>query len=73
MEDMRDINMELPVCPICEAELEYTEFVYDDCDGDVVWFKSHGYCPRCGKEYRWYDKYNFAGITLPECVGEREV
>ena len=70
---MNDMNMELPICPACEGDLEYADFVLDDCDGDVVWFESRGHCPKCGKEYRWYDKYNFAGITEPKCTGEREV
>ena len=70
---MKDMNMELPICPVCDTDLEYTNFVLDDCNGDEVWFKSHGHCPECGREYHWHDKYNFAGITLPECVGEREV
>lgn len=69
---MNDMNMELPICPACEEDLEYTDFVLDDYNGDEVWFESHGHCPKCGREYRWYDKYNFAGITEPECVGGRE-
>lgn len=73
MSDMKDMNMELPICPVCNGDLEYIEFGFDDYDGDVAWFKSYGYCMECGKEYRWYEKYNFAGITLPECIGEREV
>ena len=68
---MEDMNM-MPMCSVCETEIEYTEFVFDDCDGDAVWFKSLGHCPKCGREYRWYDKYNFAGVTEPECVGGRE-
>ena len=68
---MEDTNMEIPMCSICDTELEYNEFVFDDYDGDVVWFKSHGYCPKCGRDYRWYDKYNFAGVTKPEWVEEK--
>lgn len=69
---MEDMDMNMPMCSVCETEIEYTEFTYDDCDGDVVYFKSRGRCPKCGREYRWYDKYNFAGVTEPKCVGGRE-
>ena len=69
---MAEMNMSLPICSICETDLEYTEFIYEDCDGDSVYFKSRGYCPECGREYRWYDKYDFAGVIELECDGERE-
>ena len=65
---MQDIAM----CPICETEIEYTDFVFDDCDGDTAYFKSHGRCPECGREYRWYERYEFADVIELECVGERE-
>lgn len=65
---MQDIAM----CPICETEIDYTNFWFDDCDGDTAYFKSYGYCPECGREYRWYDRYSFAGIVELECVGGRE-
>jgi hypothetical protein len=70
---MNDMNMELPICPACEGDLEYTDFVLDDCDGDVVWFNCHGHCVECGKEYHWFERYCFSGITAIECTGEREV
>ena len=44
---MEDMNM-IPMCSVCDTELEYTEFVFDGCDGDTVWYESHGYCPECG-------------------------
>ena len=65
------MNM-IPMCSVCDTELEYTEFVFDGCDGDTVWYESHGCCPECGREYRWYDKYNFVGVTEPECVGKKD-
>ena len=65
---MQDIAM----CPICETEIEYTEFVLDDCDGEIVYFKSHGCCPECGREYRWYERYYFGTITDLNCISERE-
>ena len=63
---------DMPMCPVCETEIEYDDFMFDDCDGDAVYFKSRGHCPKCGREYRWYDSYHFAGVTEPECVGERD-
>lgn len=66
-------DMKMPMCSICEVDLEYDEFMFEDCDGDTVWFKSRGYCPECGKEYRWYDRYTFSGICDLKCVSEPDI
>ena len=63
---------DIPMCPICETEIDYTRFCFDDCDGDTAYFKSHGRCPECGREYRWYEKYYFGTITDLSCISERE-
>lgn len=69
---MKDMNM-MPMCSVCDIELEYTKFVFDGRDGDIVWYESYGYCPECGREYRWYEENHFAGIAGLECVSEKEV
>ena len=69
---MSEMNIGLPMCSVCEADLECTGFWFDECDGEYVWFKSCGYCPECGREYYWYEKYNLAGVSEPVCIGERE-
>ena len=68
---MEDMNM-IPMCSVCEIELEYTQFVFDYCDADNAYFRSCGYCPECGREYHWFDRYDFVGIIELECAGERE-
>lgn len=62
------------MCPVCKADLdfEYSAFRLDDFHGESAWFKSYGHCPECGKEYRWYEQYNFAGASEPVSISERE-
>lgn len=62
------------MCPVCKADLdfEYSAFRLDDFDGESAWFKSYGHCPECGRKYRWYEQYNFAGASEPVCIDERE-
>lgn len=64
--------LDTAMCPICETEIKYIGFWFDDCDGDTAYFKSHGRCPECGREYRWYERYYFGTITDLNCIGERE-
>ena len=63
---------DIPMCPICETEIDYIDFVFDDCDGDTAYFKSYGRCSECGREYRWYERYYFGTITDLSCISERE-
>ena len=69
---MAEMNMGLPICSVCEADLECSRFWFDECDGEYAWFKSYGYCPECGREYRWFEKFKFAGASELVCISERE-
>ena len=66
------MKFEVPfaMCPHCKEELEYADFFFQECDGRDVWFSSKGYCNKCGKTYRWEDKFKFAGSFSIECVEE---
>ena len=58
---------EMPKCT-CGEELEFDMDDGLECDGDVASMLSFGHCPKCGKEYKWYDYY-----TLSHYMGLKEI
>ena len=71
----RDYTMEdTIICPVCKADLdfEYSAFKLDNFNGESGWFKSYGHCPECGRKYRWFEEFKFAGASEPVCIDERE-
>ena len=53
------MNLEMPQCPECEVELDFDDTIDEWCNGDVIELKEVGHCPKCGKEYKWKDVYNW--------------
>ena len=52
-----------PWCKHCEdSMLDYDNFEFEDCDGDTVYFRCEGHCPKCGRTYVWRDYYDFGGV-----------
>ena len=49
----------MPNCLVCGTELEFSDTIDTECDGSVITLYETGYCPKCGKEYRWKDYYEF--------------
>jgi uncharacterized protein with PIN domain len=50
----------MPECLECKTELEFDDTVDIYADSDIVIFYEVGHCPKCGKEYKWRDVYNFS-------------
>lgn len=50
----------MPECKICGTELEFDDTTDQYSDADIVIFYELGHCPKCGKDYKWKDKYNFS-------------
>lgn len=58
----------MPECIYCQTELELDDHIDADIDCDEVRSKAVGHCPKCGKDFMWYEIYRFEKITdLSEC------
>ena len=58
----------MPECKYCNVELEFDDTVDQYSDADIVIFYEVGHCPKCGKDYKWKDKYKFSDFEdLEEC------
>lgn len=64
---MNDMNRKLPICPVCEGTLRYTDTAFDKFDGTVYWGPREC-CPECGQEVQQYDEdivwFNCQGYCL---------
>ena len=47
---------EMPKCT-CGEEIEFERDEFFDGDSDIILQRAYGYCPKCGKKYRWNDVY----------------
>lgn len=50
----------MPECLECKVEIEFDDTVDIYSDSDIVVFYEVGYCPKCGKIYKWRDVYKFS-------------
>lgn len=48
-----------PKCPHCDIELE--DYNHYDCydTNDITVYYTTGFCPECGKGYRWEEIYTY--------------
>lgn len=55
-----------PYCPHCAVELDFIEHFdwYDE--GDIIFCRASGKCPRCEKKYKWDDVYRLDGFQNVE-------
>ena len=53
----------MPECTNCGTELELDYTRGTDLDGDVVVLYQSGYCPKCGKNFKWVDYFEFANFA----------
>lgn len=52
----------IPRCPNCDEELEYTDFYFGEVDGDCAYFDANGYCPKCGRKYKWEEVFEIVEV-----------
>ncbi len=53
----------MPICGICEVDLEFDNTLDMWADEDLVEMKNVGHCPKCGKKYKWRDIYEYSHYT----------
>lgn len=53
----------MPECTNCGTELELDHTRGTDLDGDVVVLYQLGYCPKCGKNFKWVDYFEFTNFA----------
>ena len=53
----------MPNCTNCgtELELDYTQGT--ELDGDIAVLHQSGYCPNCGKNFKWVDYFEFTNFA----------
>lgn len=56
-------------CSVCKQDLECTDFFMISGDEDFVDFVAHGYCPDCGRTYRWIERFIHHRDFEFECTG----
>lgn len=53
----------MPECPYCKIELEIdTPYDQETEISDIIVFNI-GYCPKCGKFFKWRDHFTFSHFT----------
>lgn len=58
----------MPECKYCNVELELDDTIDEDADESEVAMKEVGHCPKCGKDYKWFDIYKYSHYRdLEEC------
>ena len=50
----------MPECKYCNVELEFDDTIDEDTDESEVAMKEIGHCPKCGKDYVWFDIYKYS-------------
>ena len=69
------MKMARPKCPYCSEELEYEEKLDADCcaccDTDYYYETWLTFCPKCEREFKWDENYNFVGYDNFEELGGR--
>ena len=58
----------MPNCPNCDEELDLIDTYDIDVDGDFVFLKECGNCPKCGARYRWEDEFVLESFSRLEKV-----
>lgn len=46
-------------CPHCGEEIEEDDRIDISVDDDYVECKMVGHCPECGRNYSWYELYQY--------------
>lgn len=58
----------MPECKYCNVELEFDDTIDEYADDTIVKMKELGHCPKCGKDYKWFDVYKYSYFEdLEEC------
>lgn len=66
------MKMTMPKCPYCNEELEYEEKLNAVCcDTDYYYETWLVFCPKCEREFKWDENYNFVGYGNFEELGGR--
>ena len=50
----------MPECLNCKTEIEFDDTVDTWADESIVEMKNTEHCPKCGKQYKWRDIYEYS-------------
>lgn len=56
----------MPECKYCNVELEFDDTIDEDWDDDTVIAKEVGHCPKCNKNYFWFDYFEYKRSSQPK-------
>ena len=51
-----------PICPKCGDTIEQFDTIEEFYDDEVFSLRLVGECPKCGRQYRWYETYHYYGV-----------
>ena len=49
-----------PVCPYCNANLEYKDMIDDQFDSSTYEVSWRGTCPACERTFTWREVYHYS-------------